>query len=205
MSRGLGDVYKRQRLNRSNQFFWNRSFACLIIINEREVSVKYFLRLNCNCVCIDKYIVNKYIINIEERQMSKKKIDKDTVINRGQYSIVKIVMLNIIGGIFVLIGAKLVSICIEMVAEVIKKGESFNATVLLPMVIGLLFGLFGGIALFFAWKDVYHWRKKKIARECGEDGFAVIIDYYSISEGSKSGMNINRYYGFVLSLSLIHI
>ena len=81
--------------------------------------------------------------------MSKKKIDKDTVINRGQYSIVKIVMLNIIGGIFVLIGAKLVSICIEMVAEVIKKGESFNATVLLPMVIGLLFGLFGGIALFF--------------------------------------------------------
>ena len=53
--------------------------------------------------------------------MSKKKIDKDTVINRGQYSIVKIVMLNIIGGIFVLIGAKLVSICIEMVTEVIKK------------------------------------------------------------------------------------
>lgn len=131
--------------------------------------------------------------------MSKKKIDKDTVINRGQYSIVKIVMLNIIGGIFVLLGAKLVSICIEMVADIIKKGESFNATALLPMVIGLLFGLFGGIALFFAWKDVYHWRKKKIARECGEDGFAVIIDYYSISEGSKSGMNINRYYGFVLS------
>ena len=39
---------------------------------------------------------------------------------------------------FVLIGAKLVSICIEMVAEVIKKGESFNATVLLPMVIGVI-------------------------------------------------------------------
>ncbi|MDE7336738.1 MAG: hypothetical protein K2N32_01325 [Clostridia bacterium] len=131
--------------------------------------------------------------------MARKQIDENTVIRRGQYSIGKFILLNIVGGIFVALGIAIIVNFIKHIVSYTQAGQSFNAVLLVPMGIGLLLCVFGGVALFLAWKDVYHWRKKRIARKHGVDGVAVITDSYSISEGGKTGMNINRYYGFVLT------
>ncbi|MDE5616183.1 MAG: hypothetical protein K2I78_00175 [Clostridia bacterium] len=130
--------------------------------------------------------------------MARKKIDENTVINRGQYNIGKIVMLTFVGGVFVALG---IAIIINIVSD-LKAAQFVKAVILVPIGMGLLLCVFGGVALFLAWKDVYHWVKKRITKKRGVEGFAVITDSYSISEGGKTGMNINRYYGFVLTYEI---
>ena len=130
--------------------------------------------------------------------MSRKQIDGKTVIHRRQYSVFKVVMLTFGGAVFVTLGITLLINEIESAMADFQAGKSLGGSDIFMSVLVLLLFIFGGIPLFLAWKDVYHSLRKRNARKCGEDGFAVIVESFGHSEGSRAGANVNRCYGFVL-------
>ena len=131
--------------------------------------------------------------------MARREIDDKTVINRGRYSVVKIVMLTFAGCVFVSLGLALIIMDVRDMAQAIRIGKSMIGGIVLFLVLTLMLFGFGGTALYFAWRDVYHWIMTHITKKKGEIGYAHIIDSRSISQGNRTGMNINRYYGFELS------
>ncbi|MBD5087069.1 MAG: hypothetical protein HDT32_06940 [Clostridiales bacterium] len=60
----------------------------------------------------------------------------------------------------------------------------------------------GGIfALVWGWKGVYHWRKKRLTKKYGEDGFAIIVESHWHAEGNDNSSFHRTYvrYGFDLA------
>ena len=130
--------------------------------------------------------------------MAKKIIDDKTVINRGRYSVVKIVMLSFGGGVFVALGVALV---VREIESLIKNAQtvkpSFGGVILFTVLTLMLF-VFGGMPLYIALRDVYHWVMTSITKKRGEISYATIVDSRCISQGGKAGPNINLSYAFEL-------
>lgn len=131
--------------------------------------------------------------------MARREFDDKTVIERKYYSIAKIIMLSICGGIFVTLGIAMFVTVVNDIIKNVQNGMSFDFSILLFGIITLMFFGFGGGALYFALKDVYNWIMLRLTKKRGDECEAVIMNKRGISQGGKAGPNINRYFGFDLS------
>lgn len=117
--------------------------------------------------------------------MARKKIDGKTVVHRRQYSIGDVIGLTLFGCGFSAIGIGLLVMEIKILMEVLRGETPFGAQYIFMSLLVLGF-LGGGIgALVWGWKGVYHWRKKRLARKYGDDGFAIIVNSHWHSEGKN--------------------
>ena len=131
--------------------------------------------------------------------MRRKEIDGKTVINRRQYSVSHVFGLTLCGCVSLALGIFLLKMEIEILTEVIRGEKPFGGQYIFMTLVVLIFLGVGIGALVWGWKDVYHWKMKRIAKELGEDSFAVIVKSSWHSRESDTSVDLYKRYGFVLS------